>query len=377
MKSSVVGILGYEGAIGKIAMNLLKESYTIRGGQRRPPKNLEDNLDFQWMKADAYDEASLDNFCSGCEVILNCAGPSYCIGDRVAIAAQKAGAYYIDAFGADILEKALLEKNYHKKGTFIISAGNFPGLSAILPCWLAKQGFETVEKMDIFSGGIEKSTWSACADVLLSSISGFGTPDAIFRDGSIIKSNYEYKDKVFVPGFNQEFYIQDFINSETVKLARALNLKEARWINIINNKLVKDIMAKACSRLIIDKSGKALNETVTKVNDLINMHIGGNKQWYTMMVEIEGIINKKQARKRAILSTSNSCELSGVVAATAVERVLEGNTHNGVYWAFECLDPAKVVEKLIRTKAIEGINIIDIPPKESDINLEAMEEGML
>ncbi|NSB12324.1 saccharopine dehydrogenase NADP-binding domain-containing protein [Clostridium beijerinckii] len=377
MKSPVVGILGFEGAIGRTAMNLLKESYTIRGGQRRIPKNLDDNINFQWMKTDAYDEDSLDDFCSGCEVILNCAGPSYCIGDRVAIAAQKAGAYYVDVFGADFLEKSLLEKNYHKKGIFIISAGNFPGLSAIVPCWLSKQGFENVEKMEIFSGGMEKSTWSACADVLLSSVSGFGTPDSIFRDGSIIKSNCEYPDKVFVPGFKEEAYIQDFINSETVKLARALNLREARWINIINNKLVKDIMAKACGRLIIDKSGEVLNETVSKVNDLINMSIGANKPWYTMVVEMEGTINKEKTRKRVILRSSNSYEFSGIVAAAAVERVLEGNIDNGVYWSFECLDPAKVIEKLLRTKAVESINIIDIPPKESEINLEEMEEGML
>ncbi|MBW6409612.1 saccharopine dehydrogenase NADP-binding domain-containing protein [Clostridium weizhouense] len=377
MKSSVVGILGYEGSVGRIAMNLLKESYTIRGGQRSFPKNKEYNVDFQWMKVDAYDEDSLDNFCSGCEVILNCAGPSYCIGDRVATAAQKAGAYYVDVFGGDFLEKSLIEKNYNKKGTFIISAGNFPGLSAIIPCWLANQCFENVEKLEIFSGGIEKSTWSACADVLLSSVSGFGTPDSMFRDGSIIKSNHEYEDKVFIPGFKQEAYIQDFINYETVKLARTLNLREARWINIINNKLVKDIMAKACGRLIIDKSREVLNETVSKVNDLINMSIDTNKQWYTMVVEMEGTIDKEKKRKRVILRCSNSYEFSGIVAALAVERVLEGDIDNGVYWSFECLDSNKVIKKLLKTKAVERINIIDIPPKESESNLEEMEEGML
>jgi hypothetical protein len=377
MKSPIVGILGCGGAVGRIAMKLLKKSYSIRGGQRRFPKNLDDDLDFQWMKADAYDEDSLNDFCRGCEVILNCAGPSYCIGDRLAIAAQKAGASYVDVFGADFLEKSLVEKNYNKKGIFIISAGNFPGLSAILPCWLANQGFTKVEKIKIYSGGIEKSTWSACADVLLSSVSGFGIPDSIFRDGSIIKKNNQYRNKVFIPGFDVEVYAQDFINSETVKLARVLNLREARGINIIHNKFVKDIMVKACGRLIIDKSGKALNEVVSKVNDLINMSIGSQQPCYSMVVEMEGIFNKERVRKRVKLRTSNSYELSGIVAAAAVERIFEGNIANGIYWSFECLEAAQVIEKLLATKVVQSINIIDVPLTESDINIEEMEEGML
>ena len=377
MKNKVVGILGYGGAIGKTALNLLKDKYIIRGGQRSLPENIDNDENFTVMQVNVYDEESLKNFCKGCDVVLNCAGPSYKIKDRVAKCAIKNGADYVDLFGADALENQIISKGYDKEGTSIISAGNFPGLSGILLMWLAKEHFDSVDKMTIYSGGMEKSTKSACADVLLSSINNFGNPGCLYKNGEIIKNANPYSDKVFIPGFKNEVYIQDFINIETIKCAEKLNVKEAQYLNIINNSAVKDGMGNACSKLILDNSEENLNAIISKVNDLINMSIAGNELWYSMVIEMEGLVNNEKVTKRLILKSNNSYELSGITAACAVERLLEEDLEKKVYWPLEVLDGNKVIEKLRQSQCVKTFEVVDITVNEADEDSGEVEEGML
>ena len=55
------------------------------------------------IKLDVEDSLALQAFCSGCRVIVNCAGPSCHIRDRVARAAFRAGADYVDPGGDEPL----------------------------------------------------------------------------------------------------------------------------------------------------------------------------------------------------------------------------------------------------------------------------------
>jgi len=48
-----------------------------------------------------------------------------------------------------------------------------------------------------------------------------------------------------------------------------------------------------------------------------------------------------------------------------------------VYWAFELLNPAVVIEKLLTTKAAESLDVVEIPPVNENVILKEMEEGVL
>ncbi len=376
MKPPLIGILGCGGAVGRAACEVLEQSYRIRGGQRSLPQNLNKDK-FEWVMVDLYDPELLSDFCRGCDVILNCAGPSYRIGDCVALAAAESGACYVDAFGADPLEKALLESMAGADGVFVISAGSFPGLSGLLPRWLFAQGFETAEEMHAFAGGREYCTDGACADILLSSVSGFGIPGAFLRNGSLIRNAEDFHGKVYLPGFKEEAYVQRFLNSEAVRLAEKLKLQEVHCYNVVAEKQVSDILSRSCARLAMNNSDAVLKEEMSKVSAAASMALSGGSAWYTIMVELHGRTQGKAVRKRVVLHSSNSYRLSGVVAAAAVEAVLEHGLANGVYWAFDVLNPFRVMEKLFEAKAAKSFGVVDIPPVRDNIILGEMEEGML
>lgn len=377
MKLPLIGVLGCGGAVGSVACDILQQSYRIRGGQRRQPAKSSGKHSSEWVQVDLYNSKSLADFCAGCDVILNCAGPSYRIGDRVALAANEAGVSYVDTFGSDPLEQSLSENIGDVSGLFVISAGSFPGLSGVLPLWLFTQGFETVDSIHGFAGGREYCSVGAGADVLLSSVAGFGIPEAYWHNDSVTRYSEPFPEVAHLPGFKGEVYVQRFLSSETVRLAKQLKLHEAHWHNVTADKQVNDIISKCCARLSVDASDAALEESVSELVTVASMVLSGSSPWYTMMVEAQGTTRRKKIRKRAILRSSNSYQLSGVVAAATVQTILQQRPADGVYWAFELLNPAVVIEKLLSTKAAESLDVVEIPPVSEDVLPKEMEEGVL
>jgi hypothetical protein len=377
MRTPLIGVLGCGGALGHIACNVLKRTYKIRGGQRRQPAGMTDDSHFQWVKVDLYNEKELYEFCKGCDVILNCAGPSYLVGDRVALAAAEANAFYVDTFGAGLIEKLLLKKGLEKEGVFVIAAGSFPGLSGILPRWLAKQEFDSVATMLSFAGGREHCSTCAGLDLLLSSVSNYGIPGASLKKGSVVRASDADNEKVYIPFLKEEVYQQKFLNDETIKLAKLLQLEEAAWCNIIVDKIVNDTILKSSARLSMDRSDNELREASSELCAAANMALNGNSPWYVMTTELQGDKNGRLIRKRCILRSKSSYELSGVVAAVAVETLLKHKIRPGIFWAFEVLDPVETIERLLVTKAAAIIDIVDIPPVRENGMHSQMNEGVL
>jgi saccharopine dehydrogenase (NAD+, L-lysine forming) len=57
---------------------------------------------------DILDARSLDDFCSRCSIVVNCAGPVTVLQDRVAKAALRSRCHYIDAAGMSFVNERML-----------------------------------------------------------------------------------------------------------------------------------------------------------------------------------------------------------------------------------------------------------------------------
>jgi len=362
MTEPLIGILGSGGAVGSVACDILQHFFYIRGGQRhQPPKPIK-KANYEWVHVDLYDTDSLANFCNGCEVILNCAGPSCRIGDRVARAAKEAGAYYVDVFGTGVLEPPLSGNIRDAEGVFVLSAGVFPGLSGVLPLWLSDQGFDTVDSIYGFAGGREFVSFGAAADLLLSSIKGFGIPGAYWSNGSVCRLPESSLEPVALPGFKDRVYIQPFLNDEMVHLSKQLKVGEIHWHSVYPDKQLMDAVLRGCCLLSVDESDRVLDRSVTELITIASMLMEGREPWYTLVTEVQGMIRGEIKRKRAILGSSSSCHLSGIIAAVTVQTILQQKPSEGVYWAFEVLDTKEVIAKVREEKTVDFFEVFDIPP---------------
>src|SRR5207302_8403929 len=97
------------------------------------------------------DPRSLADFCEGCRVVVNCAGPSSVIGDRVARAAFAAGADYVDVAGERALHAQAVGLPAGR--TALPGAGMMPGLSELLPRVLAHDHPRRTAHLRAWCGG--------------------------------------------------------------------------------------------------------------------------------------------------------------------------------------------------------------------------------
>ncbi|SFR83652.1 saccharopine dehydrogenase NADP-binding domain-containing protein [Anaeromicropila populeti] len=374
MSSPVVGVVGCGGAVGRLVCEKLSKSYFVRGGQRRKLDAVGKHISY--VQVDLYDKESLKAFCKGCTVIVNCAGPTYMIGGLVAAVAQKAGAGYVDAFGADFLEAQLKQMEIDDKGKFIISAGSLPGLSGLLPIWLSKQGFDAVESMRAYSGGREAGSKNGCADIILSSIGGFGIPDAYWNQGQIVREKMDRNEKEFIPGFPETVYKQRYFTQEITRVAHRLGLKEAQWFNVMTDKWINELILKACASQMVDYSEYNLEKSVQEINEAAEKAIKGKATWYSIMIEMYGTVNGRQIGKRVVVRSKDSIGISAMVAVCAAEALVKNALENGTLWAFEMLNPVEVVKRLQEEKVITSLELMDIPFDAESME-EAAEEGVL
>lgn len=172
MNTEMIGIVGGYGSIGcHLARELVAttpHAVLIGGRSADKAKALADELGSRahWAQIDINDRQSLDAFCCRCGLVINCAGPSRVILDKVALAALRSCAHYIDAGGEKALSELLSRRiqGIREDGlSFILDAGVYPGLSAVFPSYIADTQLDTVDETELFFyfGGSQLSLNSA------------------------------------------------------------------------------------------------------------------------------------------------------------------------------------------------------------------------
>jgi hypothetical protein len=170
--TSTFGIVGGYGATGRVvASELWKYDGEILVGGRDLAKGKALAAEFDHrvsaVHLDILDARSLDDFCSRCSIIINCAGPVMELQDRVAQAAFRKRRHYIDAAGMSVVKERMLPHNREIEDlglSFVVSAGWMPGLSELLPVYAdaqARSRMDAVESLTVYFG--DSGEWSTNA----------------------------------------------------------------------------------------------------------------------------------------------------------------------------------------------------------------------
>ena len=166
----MIGVVGAYGATGRIVTQALSSQneypLVLIGRNEASLRELAaaSNGRARVAVADVMDESSLVEACRGCRVIVNCAGPSSIILDRIARVALQARAHYVDAGGDERLFESLAARREEITAEgliFLLGAGYVPGLSEMMvrAAYEVHRGAKQVEcKVRLFV--VDRNEWS-------------------------------------------------------------------------------------------------------------------------------------------------------------------------------------------------------------------------
>ncbi|MFG3438524.1 saccharopine dehydrogenase NADP-binding domain-containing protein [Nonomuraea sp. NPDC047897] len=343
-----VGVLGCTGAIGGALARRLHEAgigplrlggrdltrvravaASLATGPPGPGRGVES------VEVDVADADAPAAFCAGCRVVVNCAGPSARILDTVARAALAAGAAYVDVAG-DLIDRAPLHAlagDGAGDGVVVLGAGMMPGLSALLPRYLAA-GAGRVERLVAYVGGLDPFTPAAARDYVASLAGGHGTPLAAWRRDGPVRGALRPARGVRVAGWPGRVSVYPYLAAETERLARTLGIAEVDWWTVFDGDRTLDALARA-GEAEPDRTA----ETLVRASRLDAF---GREPYFQMVFELTG----DGGGRTLVARTGRSHELSAAVAAAATAAVLRGQVPAGVHEAGDVLSPQEVFRRL-------------------------------
>jgi hypothetical protein len=365
MTSPVVGIVGATGAVGRAAAAAVHEALPcrLRLGARsadRAGQVLAPAVRAADIRAvDVNERASLAAFCAGCDIVVNCAGPSYRILDRVARAAFAAGADYVDVCGNERLHARLrAAPAEHAARRVILSAGMQPGLSGLLPRWMARQGFDRVIHMDAFIGGIDLFSPGAAADYLLGLDGEDGESLAAWRDGRRASRALAPQVDVALPMFGRRVTAHPFLSREAERIAGELRLRDADCYGVFDGERVL--------ALLKTRAGAPHEDVAAAAQALCRaaaLDLSGRRPYHVFLIQLAGEAAGSSAQssfaRSLVLRSHDVGAVTGLVAAIAVQAVASGRVPRGLHYADEVLDPDAVVDRLRAAAAVDRLELID------------------
>ena len=235
----MIGVAGATGSVGRLVVAELVRlgAGPLRLGGRRSEelRRIAAPLaDAEQVSLELNDPESTARFCCGVDVVVNCAGPSYVILDRLALAAREAHASYVDVSGDEPVYERL-QREAPTAFTAVLSAGMLPGLSGLVPRWMA-QGLDGVESLTTYIGGLERSSPSSATDMILSMESdhgsSYGLPLAGWRAGRVVPRLLRPIKEMEIPFVPDLVSAYPFFSGESERLASSLRLEKHDFWNV-------------------------------------------------------------------------------------------------------------------------------------------------
>ncbi|MDP9526082.1 saccharopine dehydrogenase NADP-binding domain-containing protein [Pseudomonas protegens] len=346
MKGALIGLVGAYGSVGRQVAQLLAPRVALRLGgrdrQRAEQLNQQLGARAEVRVLDLWQPQSLADFCAGCALVINCAGPSYRILDRVARAALAAGADYLDVGGDDPLHERL-SGQVPAGRRVLLSAGMLPGLSGLFPRLLA-QSFQRVDAMRCYAGGLGRLSATAAEDFLLSLGNGFGQAQCGWCEGRVVRSTAsagQALQRDWLPAAGVQAY--PYLSTEQQRLFADVAVRQGQGFNLFEGAQ----LAAALQR--VQGSAPEARSSAQHIAALVRasaLDVAGRRPYQLLAVEIDGLRDGREQQASAWLRAVDGSRLTGSVAAFCA--LHWAHLPEGLHYAAQVLDPAACLEQLQR-----------------------------
>ncbi|MFF7415398.1 saccharopine dehydrogenase NADP-binding domain-containing protein [Streptomyces lydicus] len=282
---------------------------------------------------------SVREFVDGCQVLVNCAGPSRAIAPWVARMAVEAGADYVDAAGDDLLHEQLFPAPYRLRGrTAVLSAGLSPGLTGLFPRAIAAACHADVYAVTVHFQLLDSFTRASADDYLGALADGHTTPHAAWRDGRRRKAALVRRVERTLPFFSGEVTLLPRLTAEDERLARALGLTRGDWYAVVSGARLLSVLDRVRA-LPREEAAAALCRTSS-------LDLAGRGPLVKLVVQADGRHAGKPVTRTAVLHGPGKAVLSGAVTALTTLAVLRGQIPPGRHFAADVLDPCAILRDI-------------------------------
>lgn len=370
----MISIAGANGSVGRLVVAELArmEVGRIRLGGRRQEALLEVAKaapSAEIFPFDLKDQEKTRQFCSGSDVVVNCAGPSSVLLDHLARAASAVEVPYVDVSGDEPVYQRLLSEK--APPTALLSAGVLPGLSSLVPRWMARS-FKQTESLSTHVGGLERCSTSSTIDMIQSmdgKSESYGEPLAGWRCGrKVSKLLHPIKD-MEIPFVPDRVDAYPFFSSESERLASDLGLDCYDFWNIFaGERLINTFI----HYLGENFSEERLSQAVDDLSQAAALDLLGHKPYYTLVFQMSGLADDGPLVRTTAIQTGDAYHLIATMTALSALAVIEGKSTVGVGFASEMMDLDWAITMLRRSPAISMFEVVD-----GHCENEAAEEGTI
>ncbi|MFI9804297.1 saccharopine dehydrogenase NADP-binding domain-containing protein [Streptomyces sp. NPDC052301] len=341
----LIGVLGGYGAVGAAAARCLAaEGFRLRigGRDRAAAERCATCLGgpAEARRVDARDEAELEGFARGCDVLLHCAGPAYELGAGPRRAAAAAGTAYVD-----VMDGAGPAPAPPGECTAVLSAGLSPGLSGLLPRLLTDG--RPLSAGARFTGHhvmLGAFTRTGALDYLLSLEREYGTPRAEWRRGRVVPSALPGAARHTVPGVPHPVTAYPYLPRELADVASASGLAEARWYNAFDGHHLLDTLNRHRSG---DAGPAGLEARVADVVRASGLDAFGRTPYHLLWGVLEPLSPGAGGVRRTVLVRgTDGSAMTGVIGALAAAEVARHRIPPGAHQAATVLAPQQALAAL-------------------------------
>lgn len=329
-------MIGCGGRIGPAVCSYLAEfGYEVQGGQRREPDYSLYPENFSWKHLDVNNALELDGFCEGCDLIINCSGPAYILLEKVALAAAKAGALYVDVSDALAFDGEVLSR-LDGKGTFYLASGFYPGVTGVM---LKKviNSFEIINSICGYSGGAELYSLIGCLDIIMSGTSPNCLNGYYLKNGEPVKfrTSMEYAENKLFKG---KVFLKPFLSNELYSLVKRNSLKnigEFRWYDISSDNVIGLMAMKYYQlhkKLDLNDLYREMDAYLGKIEKKTE-----EDEWAVLYITAEGISGGESRTVNIRIDLNSTSDITAYSVASSAAVILERNDPKGIYWANDIL----------------------------------------
>jgi len=365
VRQARIGILGATGAVGKVttAMVHARMPACLRLGVRDADRA---RLAFSDGLAATAEVAVLDldqprtiaRFTAGCDVVVNCAGPSCRIMDRVAIAAANAGAHYVDP---EAVYQCLTSAGAGLGTlTAVLSAGLTPGLSGLLLRALAS-GFTECDTAEVFAGGRGPMTAAAAEDYLTAADPRIGESWAAWRNGRAVSRALSPSPLRQLPYFPGLVSAHPYLSQESVRLAQSIGLRDLSWYTVFDGEQLTAVLAQGHAAV-----------TAEQVRRAARIDSAGRDSYQLFLLRLVGRCGDAACARTIVARCNDASSITGAVTTFAVGEIVAGRVAQGIHFASEILDPMALIGAL-REAGIAAVHQADAIPDQGGL----VEDGVL